>query len=179
MFTDIKELSKDKMFLLLNIKDFNDKGFENVFQNLSKKQKLDFEKFELSQEAKNYRCQRNVKCKGIDFRNLPEHFDNHILNDLVLCYRDNLIWLSVSELFTHEQLRQVFDKDIELQYKEEESRKAAMTEEEKAKEAAIWKKIREDSEPKFYGNMGEPETPEEFKRKYGYDPRGAEYNKEE
>lgn len=118
----------------------------------------------------------------IGLKDLPQNLNDDIIN--ILAYMANEIpqskdWHDIFEVLSDVDYRQVMDRRSELQYQEEESRKAAMTEEEKAKETAIWKKIKEDPEPKFYGNMGEPETPEEFKRKYGYDPRGADYNKGE
>ncbi len=59
------------------------------------------------------------------------------------------------------------DRKIELQKQEEQKRRSMMTEEEKRKEAEKWQRIKEDNTPRFYGNMGEPETPEEYERKYG------------
>lgn len=49
-----------------------------------------------------------------------------------------------------------------------------MTEEEKREEAEQWKKVMDDPEPRFYGNMGEPETAEGYKLKYGHYPPGYE-----
>jgi hypothetical protein len=48
-----------------------------------------------------------------------------------------------------------------------------MSEEEKAEEARKWEQIKNDRDPnKFYGNMGQPDTPEQYKNRYGVWPSG-------
>jgi len=87
-------------------------------------------------------------------------------------------WANISELLVQRgQLTLILDKVEEVKKRKERERLASMTDEEKAIEEAKWKKIREDTDPfKFYGNMGQPETPEEFKDRYGVWPPGYNEN---
>lgn len=51
-----------------------------------------------------------------------------------------------------------------------------MTKEEKRENEEKWRRIRDDKTPRFYGNIGEPETAEEYKNKYGVYPPGYNEN---
>ncbi len=84
-------------------------------------------------------------------------------------------WYKIFELLSEADYRKVMDKKSELQRQKEKERKEKMTEQDKVEEAAKWERIRKDTDPyKFYGNMGQPETPEEFKSRYGVWPPGYE-----
>ncbi|CAA0196340.1 conserved hypothetical protein [Tenacibaculum maritimum] len=86
-------------------------------------------------------------------------------------------WHDIFEILSDENYRRVEDKRIELQHQEEESRKAAMTEEERAEEKRKADKFIENLKPTdFYGNMGQPETIEDLKNRYGEYPLGYDEN---
>ena len=82
-------------------------------------------------------------------------------------------WHEISDklISNRSNYRKVMDERINIQTRSEVKRKKNMTEEEKAKEKAWWKAYHEDPDPhKFYGNMGQPETAEDFKNRYGIWP---------
>lgn len=82
-------------------------------------------------------------------------------------------WHEIFDLLSPDDLRKVMDRKIELQRKKERERKEAMTKEQRDLEEQKWQKIKEDKDPfKFYGNMGQPETPQEYKNRYGVWPPG-------
>lgn len=86
-------------------------------------------------------------------------------------------WREIAKLLSVEQRILVNNKISELKRMEEEQRQASLSEEEKAEEAAKWERIKNDPDPhKFYGNMGQPETPQEFKNRYGVWPPGYDEN---
>ena len=86
-------------------------------------------------------------------------------------------WRSIFELLSYEDIRKIMDRKVELQKEREKARRDAMTEEEKKEEAAKWERIKNDHDPhKFYGNMGQPGTHQEFKNRYGVWPPGYDEN---
>ena len=86
-------------------------------------------------------------------------------------------WRQIAEVLTDEQRVRVNNRVSEINRKIAADRKAAMSEKEKAEEAAQWERIKNDNDlHRFYGNMGQPETPQEFKNRYGVWPPGYDKN---
>jgi hypothetical protein len=86
-------------------------------------------------------------------------------------------WANVSELLLERgELMPILFKVQKIQNAEHQKKLAQMTEEEKAIEAEKMKRWNAEKEWRFMGNMGEPETAEEYKYKYGVYP--PNYKKE-
>ena len=86
-------------------------------------------------------------------------------------------WLECYKKLSHSQLFQVHYKRGELIVRKEQERLNAMTEEERKKEDEKWRLWYENLSPNdFHGNMGEPTTLEEYKRKYDAYPNGYDEN---
>jgi hypothetical protein len=103
---------------------------------------------------------------------LPEVLTPEIIDVLIEMAREfpkhTSRWAVVSELLAERgQLNVILDEVQKIEKQEELKRRATMSEEEKQEEAEKWRRIKEDNTPRFYGNMGEPETPEEYERKWG------------
>jgi hypothetical protein len=85
-------------------------------------------------------------------------------------------WHAIFDLLSHENIRTVMDRRIEIQRLETEKRKSHLTEEEniedEEKKQALLKKLEEDPHY-FYGNLSQSDTPEEFKSKFGVWPDGT------
>lgn len=83
-------------------------------------------------------------------------------------------WAEVSELLKERnQLMLILDKVDEIQRKKEQDRKASLSEEEKEATELTRKKFYKNLDPNgFYGNMGQPETAQEYKNRYGVWPPG-------
>jgi hypothetical protein len=85
-------------------------------------------------------------------------------------------WHTIFDLLSYENIRIVMDRRIEIQSLETEQRKSQMTEEEniedEEKKQALLKKLEEDPHY-FYGNMSQPDTPEESKSRFGVWPDGT------
>lgn len=123
--------------------------------------------------------------KPITPKELPKILDEgtiHILAQMADETPQSKEWHEVVDLLSNEDFRKEMDKGIEIQNALEKARKDSMTPKEKQKEADKLKAYMADPAPKFHGNMGEPETPQEFKNKYGqytpgYDDKGSKINK--
>jgi len=86
-------------------------------------------------------------------------------------------WYDIFDILSPTDYRKVMDKKSELQKQKENERQEKMTEQEKSEEAAKWERVRKDPDPnKFYGNMGQPVTPNEYKNRYGVWPPGYDEN---
>jgi uncharacterized protein YozE (UPF0346 family) len=116
--------------------------------------------------------------KRIKAKELPPVLTDDIINTLVEMAiefpKKTFDWAEVSEVLEERgQLYIILDKVEQIQREKENEKKASMTEQEKAEEAAKWERIRNNPDPnKFYGNMGQPETPQEYKNRYGVWPPG-------
>lgn len=109
---------------------------------------------------------------------LPEALTPEIINVLVEMAREfpkhTFDWAKVSEVLAGRgQLNIILDKVQQLEKDEEQKRQNAKSESEKMRDAELQEE-RKNSKPAFIGNMGEPETAEEYKRKYGHYPPGYE-----
>ncbi len=82
-------------------------------------------------------------------------------------------WIECSRKLNEKQKCLIYSKRIELRDEKEKRRVMNMTKEQRASEDKKWRlwysNIDADS---FHGNMGQPETPEEFRRRYGVWPPG-------
>ena len=86
-------------------------------------------------------------------------------------------WIECHKKLTDEQIGQVHDKRGELRERKEQERINSMTKKEKEKEDEKWRKWHENLDPNgFWGNMGQPTTPQEFKNRYGVWPPGYDEN---
>jgi hypothetical protein len=100
-----------------------------------------------------------------------------ILAEMSMAFPVTGEWRQVAEVLTDEQRIMVDNRVSEINRKIATDRKAGMSEREKAKEAEQWEIIKNDNNPhRFYGNMGQPETPQEFKNRYGVWPLGYDEN---
>jgi hypothetical protein len=118
--------------------------------------------------------------KYIKPEDLPEIIDEETINILAIMANEvpqSNEWHQIFDLLTYENLRKVMDKRIEIQTLESEQFKSQMTEEEKIideqKKQVLLKKLEEDPQY-FYGNMSRPDTPEEFKSRFGVWPDGTD-----
>ncbi len=86
-------------------------------------------------------------------------------------------WIECARRLSSEQIFQVHHKLRKLRRAKERDRLRAMSTEQKAAEDAQWKGRFANLDPNgFYGNMGQPETPQEFKNRYGVWPPGYDEN---
>jgi len=122
----------------------------------------------------------SAQVKRINPEELPEPLTVEAID--ILAHMANEIpqseeWHQIFSLLSHEDLRRVMDKRIEIQDEIHRQKRAVMTEEEKQKEKAWWDNRAKNPNPdEFFGNMGQPETPEQFKNRYGVYPFGYDEN---
>ena len=118
--------------------------------------------------------------KRINPKELPSVLTEEIIYILALMANEvpqSQEWHDIFDLLSPSNLRLVMDKKIELQDQEEKAKKDSMTREEKKEEEEKRKTFYENIDPLgFYGNMGEPETPTQYKDKYGVWPPGYDKN---
>ena len=111
---------------------------------------------------------------------LPEVLTDEILYTLAEMAEETPVsedWIKCSSKLTDKQKFLVFEKRSEVRKNKENERFASMTKEERQKEKEKWKQWYENADPnKFYGNMGQPETPQEYKNRYGVWPPGYDKN---
>lgn len=116
--------------------------------------------------------------KRIKPKELPMILTEEIINILVEIALEfpqkTFDWADISEILdSRGQLHLVLDRVGEIRGEEEKARRDSMRKEEKTEETAKWKRIKNDLDPnKFYGNMGQPEAPQEYKNRYGVWPPG-------
>jgi hypothetical protein len=84
-------------------------------------------------------------------------------------------WQEIFDVLSPADFRKIMDRKLELQKQKEQALKESMTEEEKleqeSKRAKMIEKLKEDPNTS-YGNMGQPDTPEQYKNRYGVWPSG-------
>jgi hypothetical protein len=171
-FTYIKEeLPEFNLKLLLNIEDFNNSISNQVFDSLKPYQQEQYNIFKISEEAKKYREGRNTKLPYVDFNNLPEKLDESLLEKIMLYQKEGEVREALFDSLSEEHIGQIVQFKSKI-YEEEKAReRALMTDEEKRKEKEWWDNYNADPTPRFFGNMGEPDTVEGYIAKYGVDPR--------
>ena len=113
------------------------------------------------------------RIKPEDLPKILSKEDINVLAEMASEIPQSEEWHKIFEQLSQENFRIIMDRKIELQKEREKAKREKMTEEEKMLEAAKWKIIKNDTNPhEFYGNMGQPETPQEFKNRYGVWPPG-------
>jgi len=88
-------------------------------------------------------------------------------------------WHEIFEILSPKDYEKVEERRCDIQKQKELVRLALMTDEEKVKEAEKRKMMLENLEKDpntFYGNMGRPQTPEDYKNAYGVWPPGYDEN---
>ncbi len=81
-------------------------------------------------------------------------------------------WKAINRLLTTGQKVQVNQRIDSIKYESSQKKKSSVPEGQGMDEKT-WNEIKRQHEAhKFYGNMGQPETPEEFKNRYGVWPPG-------
>jgi hypothetical protein len=122
--------------------------------------------------------------KFINPEDLPEILDENTINILVeMCEefpKTDFSWVEVSELLLQRgQLNLILDIVQENEQIKLELRKSQMTEAEKLEEKQKMEALKQEIERNpqvFFGNMGQPDTPQEFKNRYGVWPPGYDEN---
>jgi hypothetical protein len=118
--------------------------------------------------------------KRIKLKELPKVLDEATIN--ILAHMANEIpqsneWHEIIETLSDDDYRIIMDKRIEIQKMEAELIKSQMTNEEKKEREEsrqkMLKKLEEDPYY-FYGNMSRPDTPEEYKSRFGVWPDGSD-----
>lgn len=134
-FNYVKEnLSDFKLRLLLNIEDLNNSIFDEVFNILKPNQQEQYIAFKDSEEAKKYRKERNAKLPYVDFNNLPEVFDNVLLQKVILYQKDGETGEAIYDLLSEDHKGQIARFESKIYEEEKAKRRALMTDEEKRKE---------------------------------------------
>jgi len=118
--------------------------------------------------------------KRIKPEDLPQILTEDILSILAEMSAEDPIseeWKQIGAKLTDEQKVLVHFKRVEIRKKREKERQASLTDEEKAAEKVKWLDWISKADPNgFYGNMGQPETAQEFKNRYGVWPPGYDKN---
>ena len=103
-----------------------------------------------------------------------------ILVDMAMEHPQATEWHDIYDyLIDHDYptLRMILDEVQKRKKAIEQAKEDLKSPEQKAKEEREWKEFVKNADPhKFYGNMGEPTTPQEYKDRYGVWPPG--YDKE-
>ncbi|NJO01407.1 MAG: hypothetical protein HC880_06705 [Bacteroidia bacterium] len=82
-------------------------------------------------------------------------------------------WIEINKKLTDDQKFIIHERLSQLRKEREKTRIESMTKEDQLKEKKKREEFFENADPhKFYGNMGQPETPQEFKNRYGVWPPG-------
>ena len=111
LFKDIKgELSPEHLEILLAMRDFNNPDLQGILEVLKLGHRAQFSEFQKSAKAKKIRATRSANLPIVDFQQLPESFDDTMLNKVVEYYKDDLLWKAVSSMLTVNQVMQVTTK---------------------------------------------------------------------
>lgn len=164
------ELSKFKLKLLFNIEDLNNSIFDEVFNILTPQQQEQYFVFKASEEAIKYRKERNSKLPYVDFNNLPEVFDDKLLEKIILYQENGEVSGAIYDLLSEDHKVQIARYDSPIYDEENAKSRAQMSEEEKRKEKEWWDQYNADPKPHFMGNVGEPDTVTSYIIKYGVNP---------
>lgn len=166
-FTPLKkELSIFYLRELLNIEDLNPSIFDEVFTVLKPYQQEQYILFRESAAAKKYREKRNAKLPYVDLNNLPEIFDNILLQKIMEYQKDGEVKRAISDLLSKDHKNQITDYEC----KRYEAKRALMPEMKKRKEKEWRDKYNTNPTPRFMGNMGEPANADEYVLRYGRNP---------
>lgn len=174
-FTPFKnELPEHYLKLLLNIEDLNPSIYDEVFAVLTPPQQEQYLVFKASEEAEKYREERNLELPYIDFNNLPEIFDDELLQKMRVYDQNNEVRDAIFDLLSEDHKGQIARFNSKIYEEEKAQRRALMSDEEKRKEKEWWDNYYADPNPRFFGNMGEPDTVTGYILKYGVNPMTGE-----
>lgn len=114
----------------------------------------------------------------IKLEDLTENLNDYtitILAKMSMLFPISENWRKISVMLSDKNRILIRNKRSEIEREEIESKRNSMSEEEK-KEQALKRKTMleklEDNPNTFFGNMGQPETPQDFKNRYGVWPPG-------
>ena len=170
-FTRFKnELPEFNLKLLLNIEDLNNAIFDEVFAILTPPQQEQYNVYKVSEAAKKYREKRNAELPYVDFSSLPETFDDDLLQKIMLYQKDGELRRAVYDSLSEDHKGQMARFDSKIREEEKARSRALMSDEEKRKEQEWWDNYNADPNPRFFGNMGEPDTVTGYILKYGFNP---------
>lgn len=170
-FTPIKnELPEFNLKLLLNIEDLNNAIFDEVFAVLTPKQQEQYNVYKASEEAEKYREERNAELPYVDLDHLPEVLDDDLLQKIMVYQKDGEVRRAIFDLLSEDHKGQMALYNAKLREEEKARERALMTDEEKRKEKEWWDNYNADPNPRFFGNMGEPDTVTSYILKYGFNP---------
>jgi hypothetical protein len=97
------------------------------------------------------------------------------LAELAMNYPLSDKWITMAKLLTPEQKVEINRRIDLLKFKE--NKKEILKTESQGMDEKTWNEIKKTQEAnEFYGNMGQPETPTEFKNRYGVWPPGYDEN---
>lgn len=164
------ELPEYRLKLLINIEDFNHAIYDEVFAVLTPQQQAQYLTYKASEEAGKYRKEREVELPYVDFSSLPEVLDDELVEKLLVYDKNNEVRGILNDLLSHEQQTQIAQLNWKKIDEEKARKRALMTDEEKRKEQEWWDNYNADPNPRFFGNMGEPDTVTGYILKYGFNP---------
>lgn len=170
-FTPYKnELPEHSLKLLLNIGELNPAIYDEVKAVLTPQQQEQYKAFKTSEAAAQYRDERNAALPYIDFGNLPERLDEALLQKIRIYDTNTEVRDAILDFLSEEQKTQIVQYNYRLFEEEKARARALMTDEEKRKEKEWWDNYNADPTPRFFGNMGEPDTVTGYLLKYGVNP---------
>lgn len=107
-FGNIKdELPRFNLKLLLNIEDLNNSIFEDVFNSLKPHQQEQYIAYKDSEEGKGYTKKRSTQLPYVDFNNLPEVFDDILLQKVMLYQKDGEVRGAIYDFLSEEHKGQI------------------------------------------------------------------------
>ncbi|MFN4364442.1 hypothetical protein [Chryseobacterium hispalense] len=108
------ELSEFKFKLLLNIEDLNNPIFDEVFNSLKPHQQEQYLAYKTSEDAQNYRKERNEKLPYVDFSNLPEVLDDALLQKVMLYQKDGEVRRAIFDALSEDHKTQISQLENEI-----------------------------------------------------------------
>jgi hypothetical protein len=170
-FTPFKnELPEFNLRLLLNIEDLNNAIFDEVFAVLTPLQQEQYSVYKASEEAQKYREERNAELPYIDFSSLPYTFDEDLLQKIRIYQNKGEVRRAIYDSLSEDHKGQMARLNSKIREEEKARSRALMSDEEKRKEQEWWDNYNADPTPRFFGNMGEPDTVTGYILKYGFNP---------
>jgi|688.fasta_scaffold1449686_1 hypothetical protein len=114
----------------------------------------------------------------LDSSSLPRNLNRNELIELAklaIGFPLSEKWIAISKLLTPEQKVEINKRIESLKF--EKDKKRNLKPESQGMDEKTWNEIKEAQEAhKFYGNMGQPDTPIQFKNRYGVWPPGYDEN---
>ncbi len=166
------DLPEHCLKLLVNIEDLNNAIYDEMFAALTPLQQEQYLVYKTTEEAKEYRKERDTELPYVDFDNLPKFLDEALLEKFLVYFKELEVRTAIIDLLSIIHSAQIWELYVQRK-EEEQTRKYALMSFEEQKEEK--NRIRREeylakSEPRFQGNMGEPDTVTGYILKYGYNP---------